>query len=100
VLDTGQYAGSPGASGLAPPELANADFYKSIEQTAPLATHVRAKLYHVETGRETSLDFGRIFNILRSVHYNGWVSLAYEGAEDDRGAIEKGVRFLRTCMTA
>jgi sugar phosphate isomerase/epimerase len=61
---------------------------------------VRAKLYHVETGRETSLDFGRIFNILRSVHYNGWVSLAYEGAEDDRGAIEKGVRFLRTCMTA
>ena len=95
VLDTGQYAGSPGAAGVAPPELVNADFYKSIEQTAPVATHVRAKLYHVETGNETSLDYERIFNILRSVHYNGWVSLAYEGQEEDKQAIEKGVRFLR-----
>jgi sugar phosphate isomerase/epimerase len=95
VLDTGQYAGSPGASGAAPPELASADFYRSIEQTAPIASHVRAKLYHVETGRETSLDYERIFNILRSVHYNSWVSLVYEGKEEDRQAIEKGARFLR-----
>jgi sugar phosphate isomerase/epimerase len=95
VLDTGQFAGSPGASGTVPPELKDADCYKSIEQTAPLATHVRCKLYKVETGRETSLDYDRIFGIIRSVHYNGWISLVYEGQEDDRVAIEKGAKFLR-----
>ena len=95
VLDTGQYAGSPGAAGKIPPELEPADFYKSIQQTAPLATHIRCKLYKVETGRETSLDYDRIFGIIRSVHYNGWISLVYEGQEDDRVAIEKGARFLR-----
>ena len=99
VLDTGQFAGSPGASGPVPPELANADFYKSIAQTAPIATHIRTKLYHVETGRETSLDYERIFDIIRSVHYNGWISLVYEGMEDDRQAIEKGARFLRPFLT-
>ncbi len=95
VLDTGQFAGSPGASGKVPPELEKADFYKSIELTAPLATHIRCKLYQVETGRETSLDYDRIFNTIRSVHYNGWISLVYEGQEDDRKAIEKGAKFLR-----
>jgi sugar phosphate isomerase/epimerase len=95
VLDTGQYAGSPGASGEAPPELKDADFYESIEQTAPIASHIRSKLYHIETGRETSLDYERIFDIIRSVHYNGWIALVYEGEEDDRKAIEKGATFLR-----
>jgi sugar phosphate isomerase/epimerase len=95
VLDTGQYAGSPGASGNAPAELKGADFYKSIELTAPIATHIRTKLYRVETGRETSLDYERIFGIIRSVHYNGWICLVYEGQEDDRVAIEKGTKFLR-----
>jgi sugar phosphate isomerase/epimerase len=99
VLDTGQFAGSPGASGAVPPELKDADCYKSMEQTAPLATHVRCKLYKVETGRETSLDYDRIFNIIRSVHYNGWISLVYEGQEDDRTAIEKGAKFLRRYMS-
>jgi sugar phosphate isomerase/epimerase len=99
VLDTGQYAGSPGASGAVPPELRNADFYQSIEQTAPVATHVRCKLYGLETGRETSLNYPRIFAIIRSVHYNGWISLVYEGEEDDRAAIEKGAKFLRQFLT-
>jgi sugar phosphate isomerase/epimerase len=99
VLDTGQYAGSPGASGQAPPELKEANFYKSIEQTAPLATHVRCKLYRMETGREASLDYDRIFGIIRSVHYNGWIALVYEGQEDDRPAIERGAKFLRRFFT-
>jgi sugar phosphate isomerase/epimerase len=98
VLDTGQYAGSPGASGAVPDDLKGADFYKSIEQTAPLATHVRCKLYHVESGKETSLDYERIFNVIRSVHYNGWIALVYEGQEDDRVAIEKGNKFLRSFL--
>src|SRR5437773_4998397 len=46
VLDTGQFAGSKGASGPAPAELRDADYLASIRQTAPLARHVRAKFYN------------------------------------------------------
>ena len=43
LLDTGQFAGSGGASGEVPPELKDADFMESIRMTAPLARHVRVK---------------------------------------------------------
>ena len=96
VLDSGQYAGSPGASGYAADEDRDRyDYLESLELTAPLATLVRCKLYRLETGREAWLDYDRIFTILRDVRYNGWISLVYEGEEEDRAAIAKGVPFLR-----
>ncbi|MBM4437559.1 MAG: sugar phosphate isomerase/epimerase [Actinobacteria bacterium] len=95
VLDTGQYAGSPGASGSTEENRGAFDYLASIRQTAPLATHVRCKLYRLETGREAWLDYDRIFSILRDVRYNGWIALVYEGVEEDRAAIAKGAPFLR-----
>jgi sugar phosphate isomerase/epimerase len=101
VLDTGQYAGSPGASGHAAAEdRDDFSYLESIRHTAPLATHVRCKLYRVETGTEAWLDYDRVFEILREVGYNGWISLVYSpprptGEEDDRAAVAKGVPFLR-----
>ena len=100
ILDTGQYAGSPGASGKTPDELKGTDFYRSISLTAPKALFVRAKLYHVETGKETSLDYDRIFTTLRHVGFNGWVSLVYEGTEENVIAVEKGAAFLRRYLLA
>ena len=96
VLDCGQYAGSPGASGYADdPDRAAYDYLASIEQTAPFATHVRAKIYEMRGGRETSLDYERIFQALRGVSYNGWVSLVYEGQGDERTDIAAAVPMLR-----
>jgi sugar phosphate isomerase/epimerase len=96
VLDTGQYAGSPGASGYAEdPARDRYDYLESIRLTAPLASYVRCKLYRMETGREAWLDYDRIFATLREVRYNGWACLVYEGEEEDRAAIARGVPFLR-----
>ena len=96
VLDTGQYAGSPGASGFADDaERERHDYLASIRLTAPLATAVRAKLYRIATGREELLDYDTIFETIRSVRYNGWVSLVYEGRDDPVEVIPLGVRFLR-----
>ena len=97
VLDTGQYVGSPGSSGGRGKEDPSLDFYGSIAETAPLAVHVRAKVYRIRTGEEAWLDYPRIFGILREVNYNGWVSLVYEGqdAEPEETGIPKAVRFLR-----
>ena len=101
VLDTGQYAGSPGASGFADDAQSERhDYLASIRLTAPLATAVRAKLYRLASGREEWLDYDQIFETIRSVRYNGWISLVYEGRDDPIAMIPLGVRFLRTYLPA
>jgi sugar phosphate isomerase/epimerase len=97
ILDTGQYVGSPGASGSGGKEDPSRDFYGSIAETAPLAVHVRAKIYRIQSGEETWLDYPRILRILRKVGYNGWVSVVYEGqdVEAEATAVPKAVKYLR-----
>ena len=97
ILDTGQYVGSPGASGADGKEDPTLNFYGSIEETAPLAVHVRAKIYRISTGEEAWLDYPRIFKILNGVEYNGWVSVVYEGQADEaeETAVPKAVSYLR-----
>ena len=83
VLDTGQYL----------------DLYDSIAMTAARAIHVRCKIYQIESGEERKLDYSRIFPILRSVNYNGFLSIVYEGSEDEQVAVSKAVPYLRRFMS-
>jgi sugar phosphate isomerase/epimerase len=100
ILDTGQYVGSPGASGQRGHEDPALNFYGSIEETAPLAVHVRCKIYRIQSGVEEWLNYPRIFEILKGVNYNGWLSVVYEGqdVEAEATAIPKAVRYLRGLM--
>ena len=100
ILDTGQYVGSPGASGAQGKEDPSLNFYGSIEKSAPYAVYVRAKIYRIQTGEEAWLDYPRIFPILRKVGYNGFVSIVYEGweVEDAETAVPKAVKYLRGCI--
>ena len=102
VLDTGQYLGSPGASGARPEDARRHDVYKSIARTAPLAVYVRAKLYRLKDGKEQWLDYERIFKVLSQVKYNGFVSLVYEGWSEQAAphAVPAGVKFLRGFLGA
>ena len=77
ILDTGQWWGSIG-SGYHDPDV---DIYRYMEQTAPHASYVRAKIYKIDSGVEEWLDYERIIDILRAVDYNGHMSMVYE----DRG---------------
>lgn len=107
VWDTGQFVGSPGANihldgkltmeGAAPgrDRPAREELYESLQQTVHLVTHMRAKIYWIETGEERWHDYARIFRILREAKYNGFCSLVYEGAEDSEPAIARAVTFLR-----
>lgn len=103
VLDTGQFAGSRGASGPAPAELRGADYLASIRATASLARYVRVKFYNPRPdGSEPFLDYDKIFAILQSVHYPGFLDIVYEpgtarkgAGEDPRTAIPRIIRFLR-----
>ena len=100
ILDTGQYLGSPGASGARPEDARRYDVYQSIARTAPRAVFVRAKLYRLQDGQEEWLDYDRICKLLGDVKYNGFVSLVYEGWShmDSMHAVPLGVKFLRGHM--
>ncbi|MBC7234767.1 MAG: TIM barrel protein [Chloroflexi bacterium] len=97
ILDTGQYIGSPGASGARGHEDPALNFYGSIAESAPYAVHVRAKIYRIQSGEEAWLNYPRILEILRSVGYNGWMSIVYEGqdVEPEETAVPKAVAYLR-----
>ena len=98
VLDTGQYAGSPGSSGNTKENESLFDFHHSIELTVKLAVHVRTKLYlggSRATGRkDADLNYDRIFNILKQANYNGFISLVAEGLEAEESAIPRGISYL------
>lgn len=96
VLDTGHFTGRGGPHGPKMEGHTYDHYYRSLEQVAPLAPFVRVKLYEVDgQGAEKFIDYKRVFDILRGVHYNGFCSLVYEGTEDEMTAIPRGARFLR-----
>ena len=98
ILDTGQYRGSPGASkGERGVEGIEHNFYGSIAASAPRAVHVRAKIYRIASGTEAWLDYDRIMPIIKSVGFNGWMSVVFEGQDemDEVDAVPLAANFLR-----
>ena len=98
ILDTGQYRGSPGASlGERGVEGVEHNFYGSIEASAPRAVHIRAKIYRIASGSEVWLDYDRIMKIVKSVGFNGWMSVVFEGQDelDEPTAVPLAAAFLR-----
>ena len=99
VMDTGQWVGSYGAYHKG--ETPDVDFYEFMEQTAPHAMYVRTKFYDIDSGVEKLLDYERIVAILKSVNYNGCISIVYEGKEDDRvDQVRKAAAYLRRLLAA
>jgi sugar phosphate isomerase/epimerase len=100
LLDTGHFTGRQGPRG---PKIAGTtydDYYRSLEQVAPLTQFVRVKFYEPDaSGREKYIDYKRVMNILRAVHYNGFLGIVYEGTEDETQAVPRCARFMRQTMT-
>ncbi len=97
LLDTGHFAGRNGPNGPKIPGTNYDDYYRSIEQVAPLTQFVRAKVYDLdENGREKWIDYDRVFSILRKVNYNGFISMIYEGKADKFAVIPNAIRLLRS----
>ena len=100
LWDTGQWLGSIGSHprGEFDPKV---DIYEDyLVPTAFCASSVRAKIYQIDTGVETYLDYPRIFKILQDVGYNGNISIVYEGAErrntcTREEGIALGAKYLR-----
>ncbi|MBI4531189.1 MAG: TIM barrel protein [Candidatus Latescibacteria bacterium] len=100
ILDTGQWKGSIGAHprGEFDPDV---DIYRYMEQTAPYASYVRAKIYKIDSGREEWIDYKRVIKILKAVNFNGSLSIVFEGQGnrcEDAEAIRLAVKHLRELL--
>ena len=97
VLDTGQFQGSPGASGEgSPSNTAQDELYESIDMCAPIASMVRAKFYFALSGSERWLDYPRIVKSLKKSRFDGPISIVYEpkGTVPSTDALPLAVRYL------
>ncbi len=84
MMDTGNFLENP---------------YSKLEMLAPYTNFVQAKTYY--GGGEwysLDLDYKRIFNILRKVNYQGYLSLEFEGKEDAATGVPKSIEMLREAM--
>jgi len=98
ILDTGQFRGSPGASGQARSDRpAHEELYEHIETALPRAVVMRTKFYRNESGRERWLDYDRIFGLIKRSGFNGPLSIVYEGHEflGEERALPNAVGELR-----
>lgn len=75
TLDTGNF---PPTSQLGP------ETYSSIEKCAPHAAIVHAKFFNVQPdGADADFDWLKIHGILKKTGFNGFLSVEYEGKDDN-----------------
>ena len=85
TLDTGNFLEDP---------------YDKLEMLAPYTVLMQAKTYYGEgTWYTLDLDYDRIAAIMRNVNYKGYVSLEFEGKEDEAIAVPKSLELLRSAFS-
>ena len=72
------------------------DGIPAIARTAHLAIHVHAKYRDLDSqGNETCIDYRAIFDLLRNANYRGYISVEYEGTEEEFEAVPRAVGCMR-----
>lgn len=84
LMDTGNFREEP---------------YEKLAKMAPRTVFVQAKTYHGGGEWYTlDIDYDRVASILKSVGYNGYVSLEFEGKEDPDSAVPRSIERLRQAL--
>lgn len=72
------------------------DRYRGMAELLPFAKAVSAKSYDFdELGEETTIDFGRMINLVLDSGYTGYIGVEYEGS---RLAEEEGIRATKALL--
>ena len=67
-----------------------------VKEVKHLIVHVHAKFLNIdEKGNDRILNYDKILNDLSEIAYNGFLSIEYEGTEDEFLAVPKVIDFLR-----
>lgn len=77
------------------------DMYAAMQRIAPHVWLAHAKTYFGGgTWYTLDLDYARIFHLLRSAGFSGYVSIEMEGAEDAATAMPKSLAMLQAAWAA
>lgn len=69
------------------------DPYKGVEQMLPYAKGVSAKSYEFdEAGKETTIDFKKMFQLVKKSGFEGYIGIEYEGSKLSE---EDGIRATK-----
>ena len=80
-LDTGNYM--------------DKDPYRALKKSIPLATHMHAKVHDIERdGAQKEFDFDKIFKIIKSANYRGFLNVEYEGKGEETEYVPVSVDML------
>lgn len=72
------------------------DGIPAIAKTVHLAIHVHAKYKDLDNqGNETCIDYRAILDLLRAVNYRAYISVEYEGAEEEFEAVPRAAERMR-----
>jgi L-ribulose-5-phosphate 3-epimerase len=76
------------------------DRYKGVEELMPFAKAVSAKTYDFdESGKETTIDYTKMMDIVMSHGYHGYVGIEYEGEKlSEYDGIRKSKALLEKCL--
>jgi len=76
------------------------DGFQSIEKGMLYTVQVHAKMNNVgPDGTDDTCDYPRFCKLLKELNYRGFVSVEYEGPEDEMTAIPRGVEYLRGLLS-
>lgn len=82
-LDTGNYV----------------DGFTSIEKTLVYTVHAHAKMMNIaQDGTDDTCDYPAFAKLIKNANYRGFVSVEYEGEEDEESAVPRGVEYLRRLL--
>lgn len=72
------------------------DGIAAIEKTVHLTAHVHAKYKDLDwAGNEINIDYRTIFGLLRAVNYTGYISVEYEGEEEEFDIVPRAIERMR-----
>ncbi len=76
------------------------DRYQGVEELMPFAKAVSAKSYDFDDeGKETTIDFHRMMDIVLAHGYHGYVGIEYEGGKlSEYDGIRKTKALLESCL--
>jgi len=75
------------------------DIYADLEKLAPYAINVHFKTQVHPRGKDPQpMDVSRIFKILRTVNYQGFLALEYEAAEDPWKAVPVWIKKMKKAL--
>jgi sugar phosphate isomerase/epimerase len=75
------------------------DPYADLARLAPYAVVVQMKTEITRDGKNEEADLKRLFQMLRTANYRGYVVLEYEAAEDAKVAVPRYARVMREMCT-